>query len=386
MHQDKQFVGIGMPGADSAGFVDYEGLRPAQEPGWEQSRELLKGQIIAKLPKAEVILPMVTVNGAEAPNMDPIQGSRARATARVQDERAELAALADAGLLNASDVKEYQERIEKAAQASEVLSFAEVSQMEAERAALKTTEIGRAKLALPNLQIREVKMEDGTVATVVLDAHAPDVKATMETIAEGVNVQLDQLRSTQRDKIQSYIDSNHLAMDNIDVVLEGIELDRSVAGQVGGLRGVFQEVVSMTKDLDEVIPGNTLTNVINSTMRLFGSDVAIDDTNNDKDEFGEWFDPTLARNTMFERSLAYRLARARKGYKRLNIQDVKLALKDTQITGLISVDKVKARLQYIRTEFEKSNAKLRDRKEYKREEIIPEYEFEGGALVPSGGT
>ena len=88
---------------------------------------------------------------------------------------------------------------------------------------------------------------------------------------------------------------------------------------------------------------------------------------------------------MFENSLAYALARARKGSGRLNSDDVENARKDVGITGLSSVKEVIARLRAVDNELTSSEGGLQQRLKGatgNKKESLPQFEIRDGKLVP----
>jgi hypothetical protein len=388
MHQDTRFVGIGMPGADSAGYADYGNPRPASTPDYQQSRDLLKGRITAQLPKVPVVLPQVTVNGVSGDSTDPVQGQRARAAARVTERKAELEALDKAGLLTGTERIELQKEIENAQKESEVLTFSEISDLEAERAAAAVTATGQARLKLPNLVTKVISMADGKKSTVVIDLHAEDPRESMKTVATGIDVQTNKLPFTSQDTLQGFIDGNDIGIQAIDGLLSQIEIDPGIAGVKGTLSRMLQEALSITGDLNSLIPGVDTVSLVNGTVNMFLEDVrsgVVPQTATEE----EWFDARLSVNKMLENSLGYRLARARKGPGRLNVQDIKNAQKDTKITGLTSANAVKARLNGIRQEFIDANKRLQARKDAGNlsAPVVAEWEFdEDGNLVPLLGV
>jgi hypothetical protein len=248
--------------------------------------------------------------------------------------------------------------------------------LEAERAAAAVTATGQARLKLPNLVTKVISMADGKKSTVVIDLHAEDPRESMKTVATGIDVQTNKLPFTSQDTLQGFIDGNDIGIQAIDGLLSQIEIDPGIAGVKGTLSRMLQEALSITGDL------------VNGTVNMFLEDVrsgVVPQTATEE----EWFDARLSVNKMLENSLGYRLARARKGPGRLNVQDIKNAQKDTKITGLTSANAVKARLNGIRQEFIDANKRLQARKDAGNlsAPVVAEWEFdEDGNLVPLLGV
>ena len=73
-------------------------------------------------------------------------------------------------------------------------------------------------------------------------------------------------------------------------------------------------------------------------------------SSDNKDVFGNNFDPAFAQNKVLINAIAYAVARARKTSGRLNLDDVRNARETLQITGFTNADQVTAGLTEIRDE------------------------------------
>ena len=180
----------------------------------------------------------------------------------------------------------------------------------------------------------------------------------------------------RQDEIRGNIQSMARARATVAKLRESIVENRSRAGVVGTISRVFQEGVGIVRDfvdigidvpgfLDEMIP-----------------QVAEDIQNGAADQgISAFFDPSIPENDVFENSLAYALARARKGSGRLNRDDVLNARKDTKITGLTSSDAVLAKLQAIDQELAAAQNDFQNRLGGITGDKVPTFEVRDGRLI-----
>lgn len=190
------------------------------------------------------------------------------------------------------------------------------------------------------------------------------------------------LRGGRADVVQADVDAIGRARTKISEITKGIEANRGRAGVTGTIAGLFQRGAGMLVDVVDALPGVELGGFVADTVR----DVERDLTTGTADAaIGGLFDPELPANQVRENSLAYALARARKGTGRLNLQDVENARGDVSITGLKSTDEVLTRLKEIDREFaeaeEDRKSRLRGRGRG-RATGRPRFRIENGRLVP----
>lgn len=155
------------------------------------------------------------------------------------------------------------------------------------------------------------------------------------------------LSATARDKLQGENDALSSARENIGTILRSLEKSPGLGGAKGSIKGAAQSGVEIIGDVLGPTARRWADNAAAAVATAFGQGKV------DKDVTA-FFDPSLPQNEVFENSLAYALARARKGAGRLNGQDILNAKKDVRITGLTSVAEVKARLKAVDAEIARS--------------------------------
>ncbi len=179
-------------------------------------------------------------------------------------------------------------------------------------------------------------------------------------------------------------------INSIDVVINNLLSDPTIAGLPGLIQDVKQRGFGMIADLiaadDQIsILTNTLDNVAANfsdgrieTFEGSGEFVdvnAIFDANNPaSQQFWGEFKPELAENRVRINAIAYAVARARKSSGRLNLDDIKRAYESLKITGFVDSKTVIAGLVTVREELRLANNDLK---------VL--YEFNKGTY-PSGYT
>lgn len=145
------------------------------------------------------------------------------------------------------------------------------------------------------------------------------------------------LSSARQDDLRGGIQTLGRAVDKITTAKAAMRENAAVAGLPGALAAGARTTVGMARDV----------------ARAFGADDGgmIDDLLKSAEQSVQE-DPVTRQLMVMENSLAYALARARKGGGRLNRQDVEDARRDTNLVGLTSTEDVMARLDTIQAELE----------------------------------
>ena len=179
-------------------------------------------------------------------------------------------------------------------------------------------------------------------------------------------------------------------INSIDVVINNLLSDPTIAGLPGLIQDVKQRGFGMIADLvaadDQIsILTNTLDNVAanfsDGRIETFEGSGEFADVNalfdpNSKESQQFWgeFKPELAENRVRINAIAYAVARARKASGRLNLDDIKRAYESLKITGFVDSKTVIAGLVTVREELRLANNDLK---------VL--YEFNKGTY-PSGYT
>ena len=179
-------------------------------------------------------------------------------------------------------------------------------------------------------------------------------------------------------------------INSIDVVINNLLSDPTIAGLPGLIQDVKQRGFGMLADLvaadDQIsILTNTLDNVranfsdgrieTSEGSGVFADVNALFDPNSrESQQFWGDFKPELAENRVRINAIAYAVARARKSSGRLNLDDIKRAYESLKITGFVDSKTVIAGLVTVREELRLANNDLK---------VL--YEFNKGTY-PSGYT
>lgn len=232
--------------------------------------------------------------------------------------------------------------------------------------------------------IVNVQSGDGTIRGFRKDDPALDAALKAGGRQIGLSVQAQSVEgllptSTTADNIREDLNAISRARSTIGTVIKGIEEDQSRGGARGTVSRLFQKGTGIIGDFVQAGAAIGFTNdMANRVLRDIESEQA------DKAISG-FFDPALPQNTVFENSMAYALARARKGSGRLNSDDVENARKDVGITGLSSVKEVLAKLRAVDSELTSSEGGLQQRLKGvtgNKKESVPQFEIKDGRLVP----
>jgi hypothetical protein len=194
----------------------------------------------------------------------------------------------------------------------------------------------------------------------------------------GQNVQAGSvggLTANKVDDIKADLASAGRARSRVQQMLQSVREDKSRAGITGTLRRWGQTAFGITSDLADL--GVDVGGIIGDTVLDLKEDLNADQA---EAEMASFFDKSLPQNTVFENSLAYQLARARKGDKRINMEDFRIAKSDVNLTGLTSSDDVIARLQAIDMEFAEAERDLQARIGIEPEKE-PVWEIRDGKLI-----
>ena len=179
-------------------------------------------------------------------------------------------------------------------------------------------------------------------------------------------------------------------INSIDVVINNLLSDPTIAGLPGLIQDVKQRGFGMIADLvaadDQIsILTNTLQNVqanfSDGRIETFEGSGEFADVNalfnpssQESQQFWGEFKPELAENRVRINAIAYAVARARKSSGRLNLDDIKRAYESLKITGFVDSKTVIAGLVTVREELRLANNDLK---------VL--YEFNKGTY-PSGYT
>ena len=183
------------------------------------------------------------------------------------------------------------------------------------------------------------------------------------------------LPAGRKDDINTEMGALNRGRERVAVIRRNILENRSRAGFGGTISRAVQEGLGIVENLTEL--GVDVPGIVGETVQ----DAQNDLNRGLADEgLAEYFDPAIPQNDVLENSLAYSLARARKGSGRLNRDDVENARKDTKITGLRSVDSILSKLATIDKEFADAQADLEKRRGGASAET-PTYYIKDGKLV-----
>jgi hypothetical protein len=176
------------------------------------------------------------------------------------------------------------------------------------------------------------------------------------------------LPASKRDEITGEIDALTRATSRLDKMVASIGENRSRAGVPGTLKQWGQEALGIATDLSSI--GIDVPGTIGDTMTDLEGDL---NEGMADPSLTEYFDESLPRTEVFENSLAYALARARKGAGRLNKDDLENAKRDTKVRGLRSADSVMAKLGAVREEIQEALKDLKARRGQETGGELPTY-------------
>ena len=179
-------------------------------------------------------------------------------------------------------------------------------------------------------------------------------------------------------------------INSIDVVINNLLADPTIAGLPGLIQDIKQRGFGMLADLvnaDDQI--SILTNTLQNVQANFSDgrietsegsgefadvNALFDPNSQESQQFWGEFKPELAENRVRINAIAYAVARARKSSGRLNLDDIKRAYESLKITGFVDSKTVIAGLTTVREELRLANNDLK---------VL--YEFNKGTY-PSGYT
>lgn len=189
------------------------------------------------------------------------------------------------------------------------------------------------------------------------------------------------LPATRIDDIKADLSSVTRARSRVKQMLTAVTEDRSRAGIAGTIRRWGQTALGITNDLADL--GIDVGGIVGDTVVGLKEDL---NAENVDPQVATYFDEKLPQNTVFENSLAYQLARARKVGKRINLEDFKTAKADINLTGVTSSDDVIARLRAIDMEFAEAEMDLNKRMGKSSPDEppstgLPTYEIRNGKLI-----
>jgi hypothetical protein len=172
------------------------------------------------------------------------------------------------------------------------------------------------------------------------------------------------------DVLQAGIDNVDLAISDIDNMMTSIEMDPTIAGTVGQAKRAIQTFMGIKSDISSVFKAKDITSInkmIDGAAALADNDYLVEGrTDADVDQWvnASFHNPKISEIKVFENSMAYMLARARKPGGRLNMDDIKRAAGDTKVTGIVlSARDVHSKLDFVKKEMLKAKAKMVARKE-----------------------
>lgn len=240
-------------------------------------------------------------------------------------------------------------------------------------------ELGRGPAFKPSepTNVSAITLEHPTEGAVTLDRRDPRLKKYLQPGSGWVETSRSkqgELPATRVDDIKADLGAVSRARSRISQMITAVKEDKSRAGLVGTAKRWGQTALGITADLADV--GIDVGGVVGETVVGLKKDLnegSIDP------EVTKYFDEKLPQNTVFENSLAYQLARARKGDRRINMEDFKAAKNDINLTGLTSSSDVIARLRAIDMEFAEAEQDLNARIGQPAGE--PVYEIRDGKLV-----
>ena len=155
-------------------------------------------------------------------------------------------------------------------------------------------------------------------------------------------------------------------INSIDVVINNLLADPTIAGLPGLIQDIKQRGFGMLADLvnadDQIsILTNTLQNVqanfsdgrietFEGSGEFADVNALFDPNSQESQQFWGEFKPELAENRVRINAIAYAVARARKSSGRLNLDDIKRAYESLKITGFVDSKTVIAGLVTVREE------------------------------------
>lgn len=245
---------------------------------------------------------------------------------------------------------------------------------------LKTaTQLFREPTAVSPVNIR---FADGSVqAFAPRDPALKDALAQEGAIRIGVQDTLEGATrppsANRQDEIRGNIQAVSRARSTLAKVRESIIEDRSRSGVAGSVKRFIQEGVGIVGDFADL--GIDVPDFISGILPQVSDDIKSGAADQGISGF---FDASIPENDVFENSLAYALARARKGSGRLNRDDLINARRDTRITGLTSSDAVLSRLKAIEEELAAAEADFESRieGETNTDDVIFEFNPSTGRL------
>lgn len=227
-----------------------------------------------------------------------------------------------------------------------------------------------------------VKFADGSIQA--FGSRSAELQEALKqpgAVEVGLNVQAGSVAELpgkdRQDEIRSTVGAISRARSRVSKIRTSINENRSRAGLGGTITRFGQRAAGIAVDLVDL--GVDVPGVVSDVATDVASDIQ---SGGAEESVASFFDPSLPQNEVFENSLAYALARARKGTGRLNLQDVANARQDVAVTGLSSVDEVLARLDAVDQEFSEAQKDLRARLQGETRDAVPTFRVEGGRLVP----
>tara|TARA_R110002012_G_scaffold207493_1_gene377513 strand:+ start:1547 stop:3370 length:1824 start_codon:yes stop_codon:yes gene_type:complete len=381
------------PQADANGEIVVNKVLE-NRPNFQQSREIFQTDILSgveldtwdtlyNFPKEDIESQVGTLEDGELP-FDPTIQQKMQAHLDANNMEKQLDALLAANALTIKEQTEWRKNLADKRKEADVFTEEQKLAMALHKDELMKTQASQIKLSQPDYRIITILGEDGRKKTVRVNINDSDPRSSALVLGKGVDVQLSQLPGGDITKLNLQLGNNEYAIEGIDRILQGDWSNET--GIVASLNLGLQSVIDIGKDIGSLTGWDGMSEWTSEVTQGVFNDMAQGGTEADfNDKAAEWFNPNLNINALFQNSLAYRLARVRKGVGRLNAQDFQNAREDSKIVGLtLGTEGVRTRLQFIKTELEAANTNIQNvlnRKSKSREyKVIGE--GENATIVP----
>ena len=339
-------------------------------PNFQQSREIFQTDVISgveldtwdtlyNFPKEDIEKQVGTLEDGELP-FDPTIQQKMQAHLDANNMEKQLDALLAANALTIKEQTEWRKNLADKRKEADVFTEEQKLAMALHKDELMKTQAGQIKLLQPDYRIITILGEDGRKKTVRVNINDSDPRSSAIVLGKGVDVQLSELPGGDITKLNLQLGNNEYAIEGIDRILQGDWSNET--GIVASLNLGLQSVIDLGGDIGSLTGWDGMSEWTSEVTQGVFDDMAQGDTEADfNDKAAERFNPNLNINALFQNSLAYRLARVRKGVGRLNAQDFQNAREDSKIVGLtLGTRGVKTRLQFIRTELEAANTNIQN--------------------------
>lgn len=339
-------------------------------PNFQQSREIYQTDILSSVeldtwdtkygyPKEDIESQVGPLEDGELP-FDPTIQQKMQAHLDASNMEKQLEALLAANALTIKEQTEWRKNLADKRKEADVFTEEQKLAMALHKDELMKTQAGRIKLSQPDYRIITILGEDGRKKTVKVDINAPDPRSSAVVLGEGVDVQLTELPEANVMKLELQLGNNEYAIEGIDRILQGNWSNETAI--VGSLNLAMQSVLDLGSDIGSLTGWDGINKWASDATQGVFQEMAQGETEADFNKKApEWFNPNLNINALFQNSLAYRLARVRKGMGRLNAQDFENARADSQIVGItLGTEGVRARLQFIKTELQAANTNIQN--------------------------